>query len=86
MISWRDGAVEVDDGVVEGVKEISYSVVEDVFQIEEELTEVFWYCSRVVPPENMIDWATIIMVSCADNLESDEVEEEIDGNVDNGKR
>ena len=71
---------------MEGVEEISDPVVEYVFKVEEELTEVVWDCSRIVPPENMIDWATIIMVSCADNLESDEVEEEIDGNVDNGKR
>ena len=77
--------VEVDDGVVEDVEEISYSVVKNIFKIEEELTEVFWYGSRIVPPENVIDWATVIMVSGTDHLGSNKMEEGIDRDVDNGE-
>ena len=84
MIRWGDRAVEVDDGVVEFVEKISYPVVEDVFQIEEELTEIFWHCSRIIPPENVVDWTTIIMMSGTDHLGGDKVEEGVDGNMNDG--
>ena len=63
MIRRGDGAIVSKDRIVEEVKEFGYSVVEDVFQVEEELTEVVWYFSRIVPPNDMIDWTTIVVVS-----------------------
>ena len=84
MIRWGDRTVEIVDRVVEGVEEISYSIVEDVFQIEEELTEIFWHQSRVIPPENVVNWTTIVMVSGADYLGSDKMEEGVDGDVYDG--
>ena len=85
MVRWRDGAIEVDDGVVERVQEIGYPVVKYFFKVEEELTEVVWDYSRIIPPKDMIDWTTVIVVSGTDNLWFDEVEKGIDGYMDNSK-
>jgi len=49
--------------VVEEVEEFGYSVVENIFQVEEELTEVVRDFSRIVPPGDVVNWATIVMVS-----------------------
>jgi len=63
MIGGRDGTIVLDNRVMEEIKEFGYSVVEDIFQVEEELTEVVRDFSRIVPPEDMVNWATIVMVS-----------------------
>jgi len=63
MIVRGDGMVVIDDGVVEVIEEFSYSVVEYILQVEEELTEFVWDLSRIVPPDDMVNWATIIVVS-----------------------
>ena len=85
MIRRGDGSVEIDDGVVEGVEEISYSVVEYFFEVEEELTEVFGHYSWIIPPEYVVHWTTIIVMSGADNLGFEEMEERVDRYVDNGQ-
>ena len=73
MIGRGDRAVVVDNRVVEVIEEVGYYVVEDIFQTEEELTEIVRDFSRIVPPDNVINWATIIVVSRTDNLRGDEM-------------
>ena len=63
MIRRGDRTIISDDRIVEEVKEFGYSVVEDIFQVEEELTEVVWNFSRIVPPKDVINWTTIVVVS-----------------------
>jgi len=70
---------------VEKVEEFGYSVVENILQVEEELTEVVGDFSRIVPPDNMINWTTIVMMSGADNLRGDKVEQGINRDVDDRK-
>ena len=73
MIVRGDGMVVIDDGVVEVIEEFSYSVVEYILQVEEELTEFVWDLSRIVPPDDMVNWATIIVVSRTDHLRGEEM-------------
>jgi len=63
MISRGDGTIVLNNRIVEEIKEFGYSVVEDFFQVEEELTEVVRDFSRIVPPEDVVNWATIVVVS-----------------------
>ena len=70
---------------MEEIKEFGYSVVENVFQVEEELTEVIRDFSRIVPPKDVVDWATIVMVSRTDDLRGDKMKRRIDGDVDDCK-
>ena len=86
MIGGRDGTIVLNNRIVEEVKEVGYSVVEDIFQVEEELTEVAGNFSRIVPPGDMINWATIIVVSRTDDLGRDKVDKGVDRNVDDRKR
>ena len=64
----------MNDRVVEEIEEFGYSVVEDILQIEEKLTNVVGDFSRIIPPGDVINWTTIVMVSRADNLRRDKVE------------
>ena len=63
MIGRGDGSIVVDNRIVEVVEEVGYSVVEDIFQTEEELTEFGWDLLRIVPPEDVVNWTTVIVVS-----------------------
>ena len=74
MIRRGDRAVVPDDRIVEEIKEFGYSVVEDVLQVEEELTKVVWNFSRIVPPKDVVDWTTIVVVSRTDNLRGNKME------------
>jgi len=85
MIGRGDRSVVLNNRVVEEIKEFGYSVIEDIFQVEEELTEVVGNFSRIIPPEDVVNWTTIVMVSQADNLRRDEVEQRVDGDVDDRK-
>jgi len=78
MIRRGDGTIVLDDRIVEEVKEFGYSVVENIFQVEEELTEVVWDFSRIVPPKDMIDWTTIVVVSRTDDLGGDKMKQWVD--------
>jgi len=74
MIGRRDRTIVLNNRVVEEVKEFRYSVIKDFFQVEEELTEVVRNFSRIVPPDDVVNWTTIIMVSRTDNLRGDGME------------
>ena len=63
MIGRGDRSIVLNNRIVEEVEEISYTVVKDVFQIEEELANVVGDFSRVVPPKDVINWTTIVVVS-----------------------
>jgi len=64
----------LNNHVVEKIKEFGYSVVENILQVEEELTKVVGDFSRVIPPDDVVNWATIVMVSGADDLWGDKME------------
>jgi len=85
MFGRRDRSIVLNNRVVEEIKEFGYSVVENVFQVEEELTEVIRDFSRIVPPDDVINWATIIMVSRTDDLRGDKMEKWIYRDVDDRK-
>jgi len=73
MIGRRDRTIVLNNRVVEEIKEFGYSVVENIFQVEEEFTEVVRDFSRIVPPEDVVDWTAVVMVSRTDNLGGDEM-------------
>ena len=70
---------------MEGVEEVGYSVVKYVFKGVEELTEVFGDYSWIIPPKYVVHWTTIIVMSGADDLGFNEMEERVDRYVDNGQ-
>ena len=85
MIHRGNRAIEVDNRVVEGVEEISDPVVENVFKVEEQLTKVSGDYSWIIPPKYVVHWTTIIVMSGADDLGFEEMEERVDRYVDNGQ-
>ena len=85
MIRRREGSIEVEDGIVEGEKEVGYAVVKYVFEGVEELTKVFGDYSWIIPPKYVVHWTTIIVMSGADDLGFEEMEERVDRYVDNGQ-
>ena len=85
MIRRGEGSVKVNNGVVGGEEEVGYSVVKYVFESEEQLTKVFWNYSWIIPPKYVVHWTTIIVMSGADDLGFEEMEERVDRYVDNGQ-
>ena len=69
-----DRGVEINAGGVQGVKEVNQSVVDELFQVEDKLTNCNRDFSRVVPPENMYDRALIDGMIRINHLRSGEVE------------
>ena len=85
MVRRRERTIEVENGIVECKEEIGYPVVEYVFEGVKELTEVFGNYSRIIPPKYVVHWTTIIVMSGADDVGFDEMEERVDRYVDNGQ-
>ena len=85
MIRRGKGSIEIKDGIVEGEEEVGYSVVKYVFKGVEELTKVFGDYSWIIPPKYVVHWTTIVVMSGADDLGFDEMEERVDRYVDNGQ-
>ena len=70
----------IHTGGVKGEEEISETVVYELFQIKDKLTDCSWYFSRVIPPENMNDGALVNGMIRVNYLRTRKPEEGVDGN------
>ena len=78
-----DRSVVVDTRGVQGVEKVNESVVYELFQVEDKLTNCSRDFSRVIPPENVDDGALIDRVIRINYLRGGKPKERVDGDEDN---